>query len=219
MRWAMQVRNSVVGFYNYTVLLTYFGVVSAIAGIGLAMYDRTSMAIVCLMISGFCDLFDGSIARTRARTINEKKFGIQIDSLADLICFGILPAAIGFSIGMTRWYEAAVLVVYVLAALIRLAYYNVTEDEIEFCENSKRVYYDGLPVTTIAILIPMIYTLRPVMKNGFLLLYALCLLLTAIAFLVKVKVRKLGMKGMVAAAFCGLAVLALLIAGWNCVAA
>ena len=206
-------------FYNYTVILTYIGVVSAVLGVGLSMYGRTSMAVVCLMVSGFCDLFDGSIARTRARTINEKKFGIQIDSLADLICFGILPAAIGFSIGMTRWYEAAVLVVYVLAALIRLAYYNVTEDEIEFCENSKRVYYDGLPVTTIAILIPMIYTLRPVMKNGFLLLYALCLLLTAIAFLVKVKVRKLGMKGMVAAAFCGLAVLALLIAGWNCVAA
>ena len=208
-----------VGFYNYTVILTYIGVVSAVLGVGLSMYGRTSMAVVCLMVSGFCDLFDGSIARTRARTINEKKFGIQIDSLADLICFGILPAAIGFSIGMTRWYEAAVLVVYVLAALIRLAYYNVTEDEIEFCENSKRVYYDGLPVTTIAILIPMIYTLRPVMKNGFLLLYALCLLMTAIAFLVKVKVRKLGMKGMVAAAFCGLAVLALLIAGWNCVAA
>ena len=208
-----------VGFYNYTVILTYIGVVSAVLGVGLSMYGRTSMAVVCLMVSGFCDLFDGSIARTRARTINEKKFGIQIDSLADLICFGILPAAIGFSIGMTRWYEAAVLVVYVLAALIRLAYYNVTEDEIEFCENSKRVYYDGLPVTTIAILIPMIYTLRPVMKNGFLLLYALCLLLTAIAFLVKVKVRKLGMKGMIAAAFCGLAVLALLIAGWNCVAA
>ncbi len=208
-----------VGFYNYTVILTYLGVVSAVLGVGLSMYGRTSMAVVCLMVSGFCDLFDGSIARTRARTINEKKFGIQIDSLADLICFGILPAAIGFSIGMTRWYEAAVLIVYVLAALIRLAYYNVTEDEIEFCENSKRVYYDGLPVTTIAILIPMIYTLRPVMKNGFLLLYALCLLMTAIAFLVKVKVRKLGMKGMIAAAFCGLAVLALLIAGWNCVAA
>ena len=208
-----------VGFYNYTVILTYVGVVSAVLGIGLSMYGHTSMAVVCLMVSGFCDLFDGSIARTRARTVNEKKFGIQIDSLADLICFGILPAAIGFSIGLTRWYETAVLIVYVLAALIRLAYYNVTEDEIEFCENTRRVYYDGLPVTTIAILIPMIYTLRPVMKSGFLLLYALCMLLTAIAFLAKVKVRKLGMKGMVAAAFCGIAVLALLIAGWNSVAA
>ena len=208
-----------VGFYNYTVILTYVGVVSAVLGIGLSMYGHTSMAVVCLMVSGFCDLFDGSIARTRARTVNEKKFGIQIDSLADLICFGILPAAIGFSIGLTRWYETAVLIVYVLAALIRLAYYNVTEDEIEFCENTRRVYYDGLPVTTIAILIPMIYTLRPVMKSGFLLLYALCMLLTAVAFLAKVKVRKLGMKGMVAAAFCGIAVLALLIAGWNSVAA
>ena len=208
-----------VGFYNYTVIMTYFGVVSAVLGIGLAMYGHTSMAVVCLMVSGFCDLFDGSIARTRERTEDEKKFGIQIDSLADLICFGVLPVAIGFSIGLTHWYEAAALVVYVLAALIRLAYYNVTEEELEFCENTKRVYYDGLPVTTVAILIPMIYTLRPVMKSGFLLLYALCLLVTAIAFLAKIKVRKLGMKGMIAAAFCGAAVLALLIAGWNCVAA
>lgn len=207
-----------VGFYNYTVILTYFGVVSAVLGIGLSMYGHTSMAVVCLMVSGFCDLFDGTIARTRKRTVCEQKFGIQIDSLADLICFGVLPAAIGFSIGLTHWYEAAALAVYVLAALIRLAYYNVTEEEIEFCEHSKRVYYDGLPVTTIAILIPMIYTLRPVMKNGFLQLYAVCLLLTAVAFLSKVKVRKLGMKGMIAAAFCGLAVLALLIAGWNHIA-
>ena len=208
-----------VGFYNYTVILTYVGVVSAVLGIGLAMYGHTSMAVVCLMVSGFCDLFDGTIARTRQRTVNEKKFGIQIDSLADLVCFGVLPVAIGFSIGLTKWFEAAALIVYVLAALIRLAYYNVTEDELEFCENAKRVYYDGLPVTTVAILIPLIYTLRPVMKSGFLLLYALCLLCTAAAFLVKVKVRKLGMKGMIAAAFCGLAVLALLIAGWNHIAA
>jgi len=207
-----------VGFYNYTVILTYVGVVSAMLGIGLAMYGHTSMAVVCLMVSGFCDLFDGTIARTKKRTVSEMKFGIQIDSLADLICFGVLPAAIGFSIGLTHWYETAALIVYVLAALIRLAYYNVTEDELEFNENAKRVYYDGLPVTTVAILIPLIYTLRPVMKNGFLLLYALCLVITAFAFLLKVKVRKLGMKGMIAAAFCGLAVLALLIVGWNCVA-
>ena len=207
-----------VGFYNYTVILTYVGVVSAVLGIGLSMYGHTSMAVVCLMVSGFCDLFDGTIARTRQRTENKKKFGIQIDSLADLVCFGVLPVAIGFSIGLTQWYEAAALIVYVLAALIRLAYYNVTEEQLEFSENTRRVYYDGLPVTTVAILIPLIYTLRPVMKSGFLLLYALCLLITAAAFLIKIKVRKLGMKGMIAAAFCGLAVLALLIVGWNCVA-
>jgi len=212
-------RESVVGFYNYTVILTYIGVASAVVGIGLAMYGRTSMAIVCLMISGFCDLFDGSIAKTRARTENEKKFGIQIDSLADMICFGLLPAAIGFSIGLTHWYEAAALILYVLAALIRLAYYNVTEDELQFSEKTSRTHYDGLPVTTAALLLPLVYTLRPVMKNGFLLLYAIALLLTATAFLVKIKVRKLGMRGMIAAAFFGALVLAFLIIGWNCVGA
>ncbi len=206
-----------VGIYNYTVLMTYFGVVSAVVGIGLAMYGRTSMAIVCLMISGFCDLFDGSIAKTRKRNEQEKKFGIQIDSLADMICFGVLPAAIGFSIGLTKWYEAVVLVLFVLAALIRLAYYNVTEDELQFNEKTSRQYYDGLPVTTVALLVPLIYTLRPVMKSGFLLLYVLCLLVTAIAFLTKFKVRKLGLKGMIAAACCGAVVLAFLIIGWNTV--
>ncbi len=206
-----------VGIYNYTVLMTYFGVVSAVVGIGLAMYGRTSMAIVCLMISGFCDLFDGSIAKTRKRNEQEKKFGIQIDSLADMICFGVLPAAIGFSIGLTKWYEAAVLVLFVLAALIRLAYYNVTEDELQFNEKTSRQYYDGLPVTTVALLVPLIYTLRPVMKNGFLLLYVICLLMTAVAFLTKFKVRKLGLKGMIAAACCGAVVLVFLIIGWNTV--
>lgn len=206
-----------VGIYNYTVLMTYFGVVSAVVGIGLAMYGRTSMAIVCLMISGFCDLFDGSIAKTRKRNEQEKKFGIQIDSLADMICFGVLPAAIGFSIGLTKWYEAAVLVLFVLAALIRLAYYNVTEDELQFNEKTSRQYYDGLPVTTVALLVPLIYTLRPVMKNGFLLLYVICLLMTAVAFLTKFKVRKLGLKGMIAAACCGAVVLVFLIIGWNMV--
>lgn len=212
-----EMRESVVGFYNYTVVLTYIGVASAVIGIGLAMYGRTSMAIVCLMISGFCDLFDGSIAKTRIRTENEKKFGIQIDSLADMICFGLLPAAIGFSIGLTRWYEAVALVVYVLAALIRLAYYNVTEDELQFSEKTLRTHYDGLPVTTVALLLPLVYTLRPIMKNGFLLLYTIALLLTATAFLVKIKVRKLGLRGMIAAAFFGLLVLGFLIVGWNCV--
>lgn len=206
-----------IGFYNYTVILTYIGVVSAVVGVGLAFYERTSMAIVCLMISGFCDLFDGSIAKTRKRNIQEKKFGIQIDSLADLICFGLLPAAIGYSIGVTRWYEAVVLVAYVLAALIRLAYYNVTEDELQFCDGVPRTHYDGLPVTTAALLLPLVYTLRPVMHAGFLLLYLLALLGMAAAFLCKFKVRKLGMKGMIAAACCGAAVLAFLIVGWNIV--
>lgn len=205
----------VVGFYNYTVLLTYFGVVSAILGIGFAAAGDPKLAVVCLMVSGFCDLFDGTVARTRERTVPEKKFGIQIDSLADLICFGVLPVAIGHAVGLTRWYEMAPLSLYTLAALIRLAYYNVTEDELQNEKKQKRTHYEGMPVTTAALLFPMLFTVEPFMGDGFRYLYLGWALLIATAFLVKIKVKKLGMIGMCAAALVGATVLVLLILYWN----
>lgn len=85
-----------IGFYNYTVILTYLGTVSGFTGITYVLSGDIRAALICLMISGFCDMFDGKIASTRKRTPQEKRFGIQIDSLSDLICFGLLPGIIGF---------------------------------------------------------------------------------------------------------------------------
>ena len=70
-----------IGFYNYTVILTYMGLASSLIGIYLAMSgSHITMAVIALMISGLCDMFDGKVARTRKRTDDEKKFGIQIRS-------------------------------------------------------------------------------------------------------------------------------------------
>lgn len=205
-----------VGFYNYTAILTYIGVISGVVGIGFCVGGRPSAAIVCLMISGFCDMFDGSVARTRKKSTEpEKKFGIQVDSLADLICFGVLPAAIGYALGLGAWYEVIVLAAYVLAALIRLAYFNVTEDELQINKRTQRIAYDGLPVTTVSILIPLVYIFRPLLPENFMYLYMLWLLILAMAFVTKIKIRKLGMKGLIAAACFGLVILAALIIGWN----
>lgn len=204
-----------IGFYNYTVILTYLGVSAALVGMCFALNGSPSSAIVCLMLSGFCDLFDGSVAKTRKRTEQEKKFGVQIDSLADLVCFGALPAVIGFSLGLNRWFEIALLALYTLAALIRLAYYNVTEDELQFGQNAQRTHYDGMPVTTASLLIPLIYTLRPLMGNGFRFVYLGGLVFIAAAFLAKVRIKKLGVKGMAFAALLGAGVLVCLILGWS----
>ena len=75
-------------------------------------------------------MFDGKIARTKKnRTEEEKCFGIQIDSLADIVCFGILPIVLGFKLGMYHIYGIAILLFYGLAGLIRLAYFNVMEEK------------------------------------------------------------------------------------------
>ena len=66
-----------IGFYNYTVILTYISFISGIIGMKLAFEGRTGMAICCLMVSGVCDMFDGVVARTKKnRTADEKNFGI-----------------------------------------------------------------------------------------------------------------------------------------------
>ena len=63
-------------------------------------------------------------ARKKDRTEQEKRFGIQIDSLNDLVCFGVLPAAIGWSMDCDRLWFLATMSFFALCALIRLAYFN-----------------------------------------------------------------------------------------------
>lgn len=157
-----------IGYYNYTVLLTYGGLTSALIGLFLTIQGHPAGGIICLLISGLCDMFDGKVARTRKRTENEKNFGIQIDSLCDLICFGVLPAVICFEIGMREWYYQAILVLFVLCGLIRLAFYNVSEINREKETTGARKSYLGLPITFSAIFVPMIFVFQLVVLQRFL---------------------------------------------------
>ncbi|MBQ5735972.1 MAG: CDP-alcohol phosphatidyltransferase family protein [Lachnospiraceae bacterium] len=185
-----------IGFYNYTVVLTYAGFVSAVMGICMAASGNPVISIICLLFSGFCDMFDGKVARTKKdRTDAEKKFGIQIDSLSDLVCFGVLPAMVGYAIGMRRPIQILVLCVYVLNALIRLAYYNVTEEERQANTSEVREYYEGLPVTASALIIPLLFCLR-IYFIHFTLAYTIVLGMIAIAFISPIKIRKPDMKMM-----------------------
>lgn len=89
-----------IGFYNASVILTYLGVVSAVFGMSQAFNGNFKIAILCLMISGLTDMYDGTIAKMIKRSEDAKKFGIEIDSLCDLVCFGVYPVVIGYCLGM-----------------------------------------------------------------------------------------------------------------------
>ena len=117
-----------IGFYDYTVVLTYLSLLSAVGGMALAITDHPILATICLLFCGLCDMFDGKVARTKKnRTEEQKSFGIQIDSLCDIVAFGVLPAVILLKLCAGCWYAWVIAPLYVLAGLIRLAYFNVTE--------------------------------------------------------------------------------------------
>lgn len=175
-----------IGFYNYTVLLTYLGFSSGIVGILFAINQKPLGAVICLMIAGLCDAFDGRVARTKQRSDNEKKFGIQIDSLSDIVCFGVLPGIIGYCMGMKSPLHIAIIVLYMLAALIRLAFFNVLEENRS--ENEEKVYY-GLPVTSAALLFPMCYGIR-IFCRSLTPLYSIIMMFTGVAFITNFKMKK-----------------------------
>ena len=201
-----------IGFYNYTVILTYVGVCFGMLGIYAAAYGDIRGAMVCLLASGFCDLFDGRIARTKQRTDQEKRFGIQIDSLADLVDFGALPAVIGFQLGL-EGFRAFLLCLYVLAALIRLAYFNVTEDELQIGRSEKRVAYDGLPVTTAALIFPMIYAAAPLLGSHLTSAYGIAMTLVAAAFVIPFRIQKPKTPGVIVMSVVGALVSVLIVFG------
>ncbi|MBQ6431853.1 MAG: CDP-alcohol phosphatidyltransferase family protein [Oscillospiraceae bacterium] len=147
-----------IGYYDYTVILTYLSPLSAVGGMALAMTGHPIWATMCLLFCGLCDMFDGMVARTKKnRTAEEKAYGIQIDSLSDIVAFGVLPAVIMTTLCHGCWYAYAVAPLYVLAGLIRLGYYNVTEEIRTQETDDVRKNYSGLPITSAALIFPIFF--------------------------------------------------------------
>lgn len=147
-----------IGFYNYTVILTYLSLISGVIGMKFAYDGKLSAAIGCLLFSGICDMFDGAVARSKKnRTTDEKNFGIQLDSLCDVICFGVVPAVFLYFSGVNSIVGMVGLVFYVLCALIRLAFFNVLEIKRQMNEDGCAKSYRGLPVTSAAIIFPFLH--------------------------------------------------------------
>ena len=202
-----------IGFYDYTVWLTYLSFISACTGIYLTLaYSLPMYGIVCLLISGLCDAFDGKVAATKKdRTETGRKFGIQIDSLSDVVAFGILPGVVGM--GEFRAFKAnsgstqtkgilfisvvafIITIMYMLAAYIRLAYYNVTEEERQQTETGRRTTYQGLPVTSSALIFPLLYLLQEFSNEIFVSAYFATMLIMSFAFLLNIPIKKPGFKG------------------------
>ena len=185
-----------IGFYDYTVILTYLGFASGVFGILMAINGHSFIAVLALMFSGLCDMFDGKVARTKKkRTKEEKSFGIQLDSLSDLVCFGVLPAVIGYQIGINRSYLVPLIIFYPLAGLIRLAYFNMLETLRDGDGPVKE--YIGLPITSAALIFPFIFIFRKFLGKYFVLVYGILLFVIGMLFISKIKIKKPKTKQMI----------------------
>lgn len=179
----------IIGKWNKSVILTYIGLLVSICGIYMCFCvdNSINLAMSCLIIAGICDLFDGFVARKCKRSEEEKNFGVQLDSLVDVMNFIALPVAIFLRIGLTSYYSAIVFGIFAICGIARLAYFNITVEN----NNMPVKYYSGLPVTYSAMIFPLLYLLRYIMDfNIFKNIYTLIIFLVAILNIVNIKIVK-----------------------------
>ena len=148
--------KTLIGYYNYTVVLTYLGLLSALGGAASAIHGNFKLSMIFMLVCGFADMFDGVIARTdKKRSENARRFGVQIDSLCDMACFCCLPAVFMLCLCGVCWLSLVAGGMIMLSGVIRLGYFNVQEINRELENEGRREYYDGLPVTANALILPV----------------------------------------------------------------
>jgi CDP-diacylglycerol--serine O-phosphatidyltransferase len=113
------------------------------------LYLACGLAVVALVF----DVLDGRIARWRQKS---SAMGRELDSLADVISFGVVPAVIAYGCGMQGAWDRIVLVVFVACGVSRLARYNVTAETLSD-GGDKVKYFEGTPIPTSLALVAVMF--------------------------------------------------------------
>ena len=110
------------------------------------------VSFVLLPLALVLDVLDGYVARLDAR--RQSRLGADLDSLSDVISFGMAPAALGFTLGLRGGWDMLCLTYFVVCGVSRLARFNVTAEALADAETGKVKYFEGTPIpTSIAIVL------------------------------------------------------------------
>ncbi len=175
------------GYWNRSVYITYFGAFIAICGLLLSIStNNVDYSFAGMIIAAVCDMFDGKIARHTKRNDNEKEFGVQIDSLADIVCFITVPSITLYYFGMREIYQLIILSLYVVCGIIRLAYFNVAMSD----KDKAISFYQGLPVPVSVYALGIVWLCNKFIDFDINLIYTILIPTLGLLHISKVRIKK-----------------------------
>ncbi|HSC16189.1 MAG TPA: CDP-diacylglycerol--serine O-phosphatidyltransferase [Gammaproteobacteria bacterium] len=140
----------------------WFTLANAVSGIAAVLASMTYLetrevlhvyfASIAVLAALVFDVLDGRIARWRQTS---SALGRELDSLADVISFGVAPAALAYACGMQGFYDRVILAYFVACGVSRLARYNVTAEALSG-GTGKVAYFEGTPIPTSIVLVGML---------------------------------------------------------------
>jgi CDP-diacylglycerol--serine O-phosphatidyltransferase len=111
-------------------------------------------AFILLPLALVFDVLDGYVARLDRR--RQSVLGADLDSLADVISFGVAPAVLGFTLGLRGGWDMVVLTYFVVCGVSRLARFNVTASSLADTETGKVKYFEGTPIPTSIVIVALL---------------------------------------------------------------
>ncbi|PCK05426.1 MAG: CDP-diacylglycerol--serine O-phosphatidyltransferase [Alteromonadaceae bacterium] len=182
-----------IGIYNAPAMVTLAGMACAVGACWLALMGKAEFAVVALIWAGIFDLFDGLVARRRQRSAVESAFGVQIDSLVDVLSFGITPVMIAYALGAQGPLALVVSLLYCTAVIQRLAYFNVQQEEAQQSGSTGLRVYTGLPVTFAALIFSIGFSVYAFLPQAvFSIVASVLMLIVALLYVLPFKLPKPG---------------------------
>ncbi len=108
-------------------------------------------AFILLPAALVFDVLDGYVARLDKR--RQSVLGADLDSLADVISFGVAPAVLGFTLGLRGGWDMVILTYFVVCGVSRLARFNATTEALTDAATGKVKYFEGTPIPTSVVLV------------------------------------------------------------------
>lgn len=183
----------IIGYYSIANAVTLFGLISALTSCFLAANGNFKFAIYMMFVACLCDTFDGKIARSKPnRTAAEKFYGVQLDSLCDVISFGVTPCFIAYSFGFDGWFDIIIYCLFVVCGATRLAYFNTLSNEHP---GKMMKTFRGVPIPISTMVITVLFLLTTLMPATVTVwFFRIFLLALAIGFVLNIRIKKPTMK-------------------------
>ena len=150
--------------------------------------NRIWLAFVLPFLALVCDVLDGYVARLNRK--RQSAIGADLDSLSDVISFGVAPAVLGYTLGLRGGWDVLVLTYFVACGVSRLARFNVTAAALADTATGKVKYFEGTPIPTSIVIVAVLaaafqlgrvdedlwlgaYRVGPALLHPFVIIYAL----------------------------------------------
>ena len=173
-------------------LITFLEIILLVIGIKYCYSGNILVAMAMLIFLGICDGFDGYFAKKFRKGDGNKEYGIQLDSLADIMSSGLFPVIICISMGFTNIIDFIVYAIFLICGITRLTYYNVN--------TSKGAnYFSGVPITVSTMILPLLFVIT---KNE--IVYMLVLAALSILYVCNFKIKKPNLKQKIILAILGI---------------